>query len=70
MAAESKLDAVQAAVLFRQQVGEMIDIAKAVCKAGQSVDDFVQLLEVSQTNDMVLGILMDKVREMEMSKPA
>ena len=68
MAAEGKLDQVQAAVMFRQQIGEMIDIAKAVCKVGQSVDDFVSLLDLSLSNDMLLSILMDKVSQLELSK--
>lgn len=70
MAAENKLGQVQASVLFREQVGELIDIAKAVCKPGQSIEDFVQILALSQSNDMMLSMLMDKVRDMELSKPA
>ena len=68
MAAENKLDQVQAQVLFRQQVAEMIDIAKAVCKPGQSIEDFIGVLNLSMSNDLLLGILMDKVSQLEQNK--
>lgn len=58
---DAKVDEMKAKVKFRDSVAEMMEIALATCEPGQSIEDFVGVLKLSLSNDLLLKMLMDKV---------
>lgn len=67
-AAEEKLQTIENRIQFRSNIEDLVVIARAVCRPGQSVEDLVGVLNLSTSNDMMLELLMEKVETAKMEE--
>lgn len=58
---DPKIADLEGKVSFRSNIKDLIILAHSVCKPGQTVEDFVGILQLSTQNDMMLDLLMEKV---------
>lgn len=63
MAAENKISDIEAKVKLRSAIGELSEIAQAICRPGQSVEDLVEVLKLAQSNDIGLEFIMDRIAQ-------
>lgn len=59
--AEPKVSLLEEKIKFRGNINDLIIIAKAVCRPGQSVEDLLGVLNLSISNDLLLEMLMEKI---------
>lgn len=63
MAVNTQLATLEEQVNFRSAIADMINIAGGICKPGQSVEDFVGVLQLSLKNDLMLNMIIETVKQ-------
>lgn len=63
MAAENKISEIEAKVKLRSAIVELSEIAQAICRPGQSVEDLVAVLKLAVSNDIQLEFIMDRIAQ-------
>ena len=63
VAADNKISEIEAKVKLRSAIVELSEIAQAICRPGQSVEDLVEVLKLAQSNDIALEFLMDRIAQ-------